>query len=206
MGPASSSAPSWCGRSKTAGTCRRGWSGTCSTAGQTGGAGPAEDDGPGPGIGAHPREVRPDRCAGGGPGFLREPDLPVASHDEVSRELKLLVDRREDLGGTTDRDDQPVAVAGPRTRPGARAEGRGRWTWPSISRLLRRLAGRPRPGSSPSWPSTSSPTSSRLTASDQRAWPSGSPNVCRARRADVAGNARVRGADRGEDSSAKPPG
>ncbi|CAM3494339.1 IS110 family transposase [Tsukamurella hominis] len=28
---------------------------------------------------------------------LREPDLPVASHDERSRELKLLVDRREDL-------------------------------------------------------------------------------------------------------------
>lgn len=31
--------------------------------------------------------------------FLREPDLPIASHDEVSRELKLLVDRREDLVG-----------------------------------------------------------------------------------------------------------
>jgi transposase len=29
----------------------------------------------------------------------REPDLPVASHDEVSRELKLLIDRREDLVG-----------------------------------------------------------------------------------------------------------
>jgi transposase len=29
--------------------------------------------------------------------FLREPELPVASHDEISRELKLLVDRREDL-------------------------------------------------------------------------------------------------------------
>jgi transposase len=29
--------------------------------------------------------------------FLRDPDLPVASHDEVSRELKLLVDRREVL-------------------------------------------------------------------------------------------------------------
>jgi transposase len=28
---------------------------------------------------------------------MREPDLPVASHDEVSRELKLLIDRREDL-------------------------------------------------------------------------------------------------------------
>jgi transposase len=33
------------------------------------------------------------------PALLREPDLPVASHDEVSRELKLLVDRREDLVG-----------------------------------------------------------------------------------------------------------
>src|SRR3954453_14069481 len=28
---------------------------------------------------------------------LREPDLPVAAHDEASRERKLLVDRREDL-------------------------------------------------------------------------------------------------------------
>ena len=28
---------------------------------------------------------------------LREPDLPVASHDEASRELKLLIDRRDDL-------------------------------------------------------------------------------------------------------------
>ncbi|WAJ47968.1 IS110 family transposase (plasmid) [Mycobacterium sp. Aquia_216] len=28
---------------------------------------------------------------------LREPDLPMAHHDEVSREIKLLVDRREDL-------------------------------------------------------------------------------------------------------------
>src|ERR1700730_13849872 len=28
---------------------------------------------------------------------LREPDLPVACHDEVSRELKLLVDRRDHL-------------------------------------------------------------------------------------------------------------
>jgi transposase len=30
---------------------------------------------------------------------LREPDLPVAVHDEASREMKLLVDRREDLVG-----------------------------------------------------------------------------------------------------------
>jgi transposase len=31
--------------------------------------------------------------------YLREPDLPIASHDAVSRELKLLIDRREDLVG-----------------------------------------------------------------------------------------------------------
>jgi len=31
--------------------------------------------------------------------FLREPDLPLASHDDISRELKLLIDRREDLVG-----------------------------------------------------------------------------------------------------------
>ncbi len=35
--------------------------------------------------------------------FLREPDLPVASHDAVSRELKLLVDRRESLVNTRTR-------------------------------------------------------------------------------------------------------
>jgi transposase len=29
--------------------------------------------------------------------FLREPDLPIASHDQASREMKLLVDRREVL-------------------------------------------------------------------------------------------------------------
>ncbi|APE19123.1 IS110 family transposase [Mycolicibacterium crocinum] len=31
--------------------------------------------------------------------YLREPDLPIASHDQTSRELKLLIDRREDLVG-----------------------------------------------------------------------------------------------------------
>ena len=33
--------------------------------------------------------------------YLREPSLPVASHDEVSREAKLLVDRRESLVNRT---------------------------------------------------------------------------------------------------------
>jgi transposase len=35
--------------------------------------------------------------------FLREPDLPVAAHDALSREAKLLVDRREALVGTRTR-------------------------------------------------------------------------------------------------------
>lgn len=35
--------------------------------------------------------------------FLREPGLPVATHDETSREAKLLVDRREALVGTRTR-------------------------------------------------------------------------------------------------------
>ncbi|KNX38596.1 IS110 family RNA-guided transposase [Luteipulveratus halotolerans] len=35
--------------------------------------------------------------------YLREPDLPVASHDEVSREVKLLVDRRDALVATRTR-------------------------------------------------------------------------------------------------------
>lgn len=35
--------------------------------------------------------------------FLREPDLPVASHDEVSREAKLLIDRRDTLVNTRTR-------------------------------------------------------------------------------------------------------
>ena len=35
--------------------------------------------------------------------FLREPDLPVATHDETSREAKLLVDRRETLVNTRTR-------------------------------------------------------------------------------------------------------
>ncbi|CAN5522256.1 hypothetical protein BH09ACT7_BH09ACT7_08310 [soil metagenome] len=47
---------------------------------------------------------------------LREPDLPVASHDAVSMELKLLVDRREDLVGQRGCDSEPTVVAGTRAR------------------------------------------------------------------------------------------
>jgi|SRR5271166_2123414 len=40
---------------------------------------------------------------------LREPNLPIASHDPVSMELRLLVDRREDLVGAAHGSDQPAA-------------------------------------------------------------------------------------------------
>ena len=105
--------------------------------GAAGGAGAAEVDGP---------DARPRRAPAASPirsmrwrslaGFLREPDLPVASHDEVSRELKLLVDRREVLVGTTHRDDQPAVVAGPRARPRSAPPRPVRWTWPSIGGSL----------------------------------------------------------------------
>ena len=43
--------------------------------------------------------------------FLREPDLPIASHDEVSRELKLLVDRREVLVAQRTATRHPTRIA-----------------------------------------------------------------------------------------------
>ena len=57
---------------------------------------------------------------------LREPDLPVASHDETSRELKLLVDRREDVvrqDSTTNRLLWRVHELDPAAAPPARSLG-----------------------------------------------------------------------------------
>ena len=48
--------------------------------------------------------------------FLREPDLPVAAHDEVSGELKLLVDRREVLVARRTAMINRLALARLRTR------------------------------------------------------------------------------------------
>ena len=75
------------------------------------------------------------------PGPICEPDLPVASHDEVSRELKLLVDRRESLSpnvlrrstGCCGESMNWIQPALPRPV---------RWTWPSI-RAPSGLAGYP---------------------------------------------------------------
>ena len=67
--------------------------------------------------------------------LLREPDLPIASHDEVSRELKLLVDRREDLvaqrTSTINRLLWRVHELDPE-----RAPSRARWTWPNTADIL----------------------------------------------------------------------
>ena len=48
---------------------------------------------------------------------LREPDLPVAMLDGPERELRLLVDHREDLVAERTRHEQPPALAPPRARP-----------------------------------------------------------------------------------------
>ena len=58
---------------------------------------------------------------------LRDPDLPGASHDDTSRELKLLVDRREDLVKTrTPPSTGCFGGSTSSTRPGR--HGRSRWT------------------------------------------------------------------------------
>ncbi len=62
-----------------------------------GGAGAAEADVRGPLVGAHAGKSDPIDALAIARAALREPELPVAEHDESSRELKLLVDRREDL-------------------------------------------------------------------------------------------------------------
>ena len=64
---------------------------------------------------------------------LREPDLPVASHDEVSRELKLLVDRREDLVAQRTATINRLRVAGARTRSRARPQAALAGSWPSTA-------------------------------------------------------------------------
>lgn len=48
---------------------------------------------------------------------LREPDLPVAFHDDESWEMKLLVDRREDLTGQRTATINRLFLAHPLDRP-----------------------------------------------------------------------------------------
>ncbi len=87
---------------------------------------------------------------------LREPDLPVASHDDTSRELKLLVDRSEDLVTTRTATINRLLLAGSsaRPRPGRRPLGvaghgqappdaaRSSTRCPTVRRLLAELASR----------------------------------------------------------------
>ncbi|MGL5850358.1 MAG: IS110 family transposase [Phycicoccus sp.] len=61
--------------------------------------------------------------------YLREPGLPLATHDEVSREAKLLVDRREALVGTRTRTVNSllwrIHELDPAKAPAPRSLGRG---------------------------------------------------------------------------------
>ena len=106
---------------------------------------------------------------------LREPDLPVACHDEVSRELKLLVDRREVLvaqrTAMINRLRWRVHELDPERAPKPRsldlAKHRG---------MLRSLVGDRTRIWSPSWPATSWPTSPGSPKPSTR-WPSASAIV-----------------------------
>ena len=83
---------------------------------------------------------------------LREPDLPVASHDEVSRELKLLVDRREDLVAERTRMINRLRWRVHELDPGSRPPTRpSRWTRPA-RRPADRLAAGPAWARSPAGP------------------------------------------------------
>ena len=107
--------------------------------------------------------------------FLREPDLPIASHDEVSRELKLLVDRREVL--VAQRTSTSTGCCGGSMNLILRARRNpARLIWPSIADCsvigwLTSLVW------SPSWLATSWPTSPGSPRRSMR-WPNASLNAC----------------------------
>ena len=82
---------------------------------------------------------------------LREPDLPAARLDGPAREVRLLVDHREDLVGERTRLHQPAALAPARARPDLGSAG------PVADRATSNLDGSP--SASPTW----------------RAWSPGSP-------------------------------
>lgn len=82
--------------SRTCETCLRLWSASCS-AGRSSSYGSDPADGRHPQIGPHHRQDGPARRPGHRRAALREPDLPRAEHRPELRELKVLVDHREDL-------------------------------------------------------------------------------------------------------------
>ena len=94
---------------------------------------PTEADGPDPGLGAHPGQVRSDRCVGGGAGGAARtrpagglPRRGVAGVEVAGRSARSPC-------RATDCDDQPAALAGPRTRS-RRGPAPASLDWPSTSR------------------------------------------------------------------------
>jgi transposase len=106
---------------------------------------------------------------------LREPNLPVASHDEVSRELKLLIDRREVLVPNAPRRSTGCVGMSMNSIPAA-TPSPARWTPLSISRPYR-LGWTQRRGWWPKWRAPNWPTSSD-SPSKSTPWPSASASEC----------------------------
>ncbi len=196
-GPGALRRTSWSGRSRTAGTCRPGSSATC-WAPASGGAGPAEAHGPAPAPrpapGASPTRSTPWPCR-------RAARARPAGRGARprSRELRLLVDHREDLVRAAHRDDQPAALAPARARsraatPTPAVAGPA----PHLDRLRARLEDSAALWSA-GWPATMLADIRALTVRDQRAGARRSPDACVTDRAGAAGAARLRAADRRQD-------
>ena len=103
---------------------------------------------------------------------LREPDLPVACHDGTSRELKLLVDHREDLVTERTRMQNRLRWHLHELDPELDVPARGLDRLTVLDRLAglvvrTHLAGSHR-RSWPGWPQSCWPTSGPLTVASQR--------------------------------------
>ena len=77
---------------------------------------------------------------------LREPDLPVARLDGPEREVRLLVDHRDDLVAERTAGPEPPALAPPRAQPGRRARRPAASTDGTSSTALEDRLARARPG------------------------------------------------------------
>ena len=179
VGPRAVRRAIWCGRSRIAGTCRPGWSATCSTAGQ-------------PVVRVPPKMMAEQRRIGRTRGksdpidalavaraVLREPDLPVA----IARRGVAGAEAAGRPAGGPGQTPHPRRSTGccggctSSTRP-RRRRSRARWTVAKHQQALADWLVRPARASSPSWRATSSPTSIELTGRINAARAGVSPPWC----------------------------